>query len=115
MLNPTGGVLGGDRLSVDLAVGPRAHACVTTPSATRIYRTADAVATQDVRIEVAPGGIVEWVPEHTIPFPGSAYRQWFDVALHDGARAIVVDAFAAGRLPAARPGGSRGRERDLRA
>src|SRR3990172_4140575 len=38
LLNPTGGVLGGDRLQAEIAVGPGAHVCLTTPSATRAYR-----------------------------------------------------------------------------
>ena len=40
LLNPTGGVVGGDRLRIDVDVERGAHACLTTPSATRIYRTA---------------------------------------------------------------------------
>src|SRR5262245_28212945 len=39
VLNPTGGLVGGDRLVVDVRLGPGAHACLTTPSATKVYRT----------------------------------------------------------------------------
>src|SRR2546422_1747450 len=38
VLNPTGGLVGGDRLAIDVVVGPAAHACLTTPSATKVYR-----------------------------------------------------------------------------
>src|SRR3990172_2959566 len=38
MLNPTGGLLGGDRLAIDVDAAPRAHAVLTTPSASRVYR-----------------------------------------------------------------------------
>jgi len=98
VLNPTGGLVGGDRLSVDIDVGPGAHACLTAPSATRVYRTEGPPATQHVRIAVGPDGVVEWVPEHTIPFPGSRLCQRLDVTLEAGARLILVDAFAAGRI-----------------
>src|SRR5207247_544030 len=37
VLNPTGGLVGGDRLAIDVVVGPAAHACLTTPSATQVY------------------------------------------------------------------------------
>src|SRR5207244_5666014 len=67
MLNPTGGVLGGDRLTVELDLGPGAHACLTTPSATRVYRSSGAPAVQTVHARLAPGAVCEWVPEHTIP------------------------------------------------
>jgi len=98
VLNPTGGVLGGDRLTVDVAVGPGAHACLTTPSATRVYRAAAGPAVQRVRIVLAPGAAVEWVPDHTIPSAGAALRQTLEVDAGEGATLIAVDAFAAGRV-----------------
>jgi urease accessory protein len=98
MLNPTGGVLGGDRLTVDVEVGPGAHACLTTPSATRVYRTASEPAVQRVRVALAPGAVVEWVPDHVIPSAGAALRQSLEVEAGAGATLIAVDAFAAGRV-----------------
>src|SRR5262249_28147365 len=98
ILNPTGGVLGGDSLRIDVDVGPRAHAVLTTPSATKVYRTAGAEACQDVALRLEPGAILEWVPDHTIPFPGSAFRQRIDVEVANGARLVLVDAFSAGRV-----------------
>jgi urease accessory protein len=98
MLNPTGGVLGGDRLSVEVDVGDGAHACVTTPSATRIYRTERGPAEQTVRLTVGAGASLEWVPDHTIPFPGSALRQSVEADVGEGAALVVVDAWAAGRI-----------------
>jgi urease accessory protein len=98
MLNPTGGVLGGDRLSVDVEVDPGAHACLTTPSATRVYRTADEPARLRARLTLAPGAVAEWVPDHTIPSAGAALRQTLEVDAAEGARLIAVDAFAAGRV-----------------
>jgi urease accessory protein len=98
LLNPTGGVLGGDRLSIDVTLAEGAHACVTTPSATRIYRSTGEPAVQTARLRLGPGTILEWVPDHTIPSAGAALRQSFDVEVADGARLILIDAFAAGRV-----------------
>ena len=98
VLNPTGGLVGGDRLAIDVVVGPAAHACLTTPSATKVYRTAGAPAEQHVRLRLGGGAILEWVPDHTIPFPGSAFRQAIDCELDDDATLILTDAFAAGRI-----------------
>jgi urease accessory protein len=98
VLNPTGGLVGGDRLAIDVTVGPDAHACLTTPSATKVYRTACEPAIQDVRLRLETGSVCEWVPDHTIPFAGSALRQRITVDAGDGARLILVDAFAAGRV-----------------
>ena len=98
LLNPTGGVVGGDRLTIDVEVGPGAHACLTTPSATRIYRTAGEPAVQRVRLVLAPGAIAEWVPDHTIPSAGAALRQSLEVEAGAGATLVAIDAFAAGRV-----------------
>jgi urease accessory protein len=98
ILNPTGGLVGGDRLVVDVAVGVGAHACLTTPSATKVYRTAVGPAEQTVRLALAPGARLEWVPEHTIPFAGAALRQRVEADVADGATLFLIDAFAAGRV-----------------
>jgi urease accessory protein len=98
VLNPTGGLLGGDRLSIDVEAGPDAHACLITPSATKVYRAPGDPAVQEVRLRLAAGAIVEWVPDHTILFESSAFRQSIDVDVGEGARLILADAFAAGRV-----------------
>ena len=98
ILNPTGGLVGGDRLTIDVTVGPAAHACLTTPSATKVYRATSDPASQDVTLRLEAGAIGEWVPDHTIPFAGSALRQRITVDVADGACLILLDAFAAGRV-----------------
>ena len=98
LLNPTGGVLGGDRLAVDVALGAGAHACLTTPSATRIYRTLAAPAVMSVRLALARDATAEWVPAHTIPSADAAVRQTLDVEVGAGATLFAVDAWAAGRV-----------------
>jgi len=98
ILNPTGGLVGGDRLSIDVRAGAGAHALLTTPSATRVYRTDGEPTVQTVSLSVGRGAVVEWVPDHTIPFAGSALRQAIDVKLDESAGLILVDAFSAGRI-----------------
>jgi len=98
MLNPTGGLVGGDRLSVDVTLGAGAHACLTTPSATKVYGTAADAAEHIVRARLAPDACLEWVPDHTIPFPCAALRQRLTADVAEGATLLVVDAFAAGRV-----------------
>jgi urease accessory protein len=98
ILNPTGGLVGGDSLAIEVDVGPGAHACLTTPSATKVYRTASSAARQEVALRLAPGARLEWVPDHTIPFAGAALRQSLAAEVGDGAALLIVDAFAAGRV-----------------
>jgi urease accessory protein len=98
LLNPTGGLVGGDRLAVDVRVGEGAHVCLTTPSATRVYRTIGSAAEQRVRLVLGPRAVCEWVPDHTIPSDGAALRQCLTAELAPGATLIAIDAFAAGRV-----------------
>jgi urease accessory protein len=100
ILNPTGGLVGGDRLEIDVQAGAGAHAVLTTPSATRVYRAEGEPTVQTVRLSIGPRAVVEWVPDHTIPFAGSALRQAIDVELDETGGLILVDAFAAGRVAA---------------
>ena len=100
ILNPTGGLVGGDHLAIDVHAGAGAHAVLTTPSATRVYRAEDQPTVQTVRLSIGPRAVVEWVPDHTIPFAGSALRQAIEVELDEPAGLILVDAFAAGRIAA---------------
>src|SRR5262245_12450919 len=98
VLNPTGGLVGGDRLAIDVAVGPGAHACVTTPSATKVYRTNAEPVEQTVRLTLAARARLEWVPDHTIPFAGAALRQRVEADVAEEASLVLVDAFTAGRV-----------------
>jgi urease accessory protein len=98
LVNPSGGLVGGDHLSIELSVGRDAHVLISTPSANRVYRSLAEEAVQDVRITVAENGILEWLPEHTIPFAGSRFRQTIGVQLHAGATLVLWDAFASGRI-----------------
>ncbi len=98
LLNPTGGIVGGDRLHTEVVLGPGAHCCLTTPSATKAYRTAGPPAIQEFSAHLGAGAVLEYLPDHLIPFPGSALRQSLAVELAEGSVAILLDAFAAGRV-----------------
>lgn len=96
LTNPGGGTLGGDRLDLVVEVGPGARGTLCTQGATKVYRGAQAL--MRTRASVAAGGLLEYVPHHLIPFAGSRWRQETVVALAPDARALVWEAFAAGRL-----------------
>jgi len=69
LLHPPGGLVAGDVLHVEIATGDGAHALVTTPAATKVYRSGDGqVARQEQRLRVAAGSSLEWLPQETILF-----------------------------------------------
>jgi urease accessory protein len=98
LLNPTGGILGGDRLLSRIVLDPGTHACLSTPSATRVYRSLGPPSVQETWIDVGAGATLEFMPDHVIPHAESRFRQRLSVELGRGSRAILFDAFAAGRL-----------------
>src|SRR6202521_5782889 len=84
LLNPTGGVLGGDHLITDIVQEAETHVCLTTPSATRIYRTAEKPAILETVIRLDEGATLEYIPDHVIPHAGSALRQSLRVEMGRG-------------------------------
>lgn len=98
LVNPSGGLVGGDRLSIDMSVKEGAHVLISAPSANRVYRSESEVSAQDVTLAVGPGAILEWLPEQTIPFAGSRFRQTLHTTLAPGATILLWDAIAAGRI-----------------
>ncbi|HEY7532791.1 MAG TPA: urease accessory protein UreD, partial [Nitrospiraceae bacterium] len=98
LVNPSGGLVGGDHLSIECSVGPKAHVLISTPSANRVYRSSSEDSVQDIKINIGAGGILEWLPEQTIPFGGARFRQSIRVKLAAGAIVILWDAIASGRI-----------------
>lgn len=97
LLNPTGGILGGDVLDTRVALGPDSRVCLTTPAATRVYRSAGPSAVQRFTAEVGEGAVLEYLPDHLIPSPGARLEQRIEVTLAPGGIVIAVDAWAVGR------------------
>lgn len=98
LVNPSGGLVGGDHVSVEAQLHAHTHVLMTSPSANRVYRSLFEPSVQEVRVSVGPGARLEWLPEVTIPFAGSRFRQSLDVDLAPGATVILWDAMASGRV-----------------
>jgi urease accessory protein len=97
LIHPPGGVVGGDRLEVAVRVEEGAHALVTTPGATKFYRSAGPRAVQAQDLAVAAGGTLEWLPQENILFPGADLHLRTRVALAGDARFIGWEVHCLGR------------------
>jgi len=97
LLHPPGGLVGGDALEVGLAVAPQAHALVTTPGATKFYRSNGLEASQTQHLRVGSNAALEWLPQETIGFDGAKARTHCRVELEDGARFIGWETLVPGR------------------
>ena len=103
VLHPPGGIVGGDRLHLAVEVRRGAHALLTTPAATKIYRTAGPRSLQRQTLTVEAGATLEWLPAENILHDGSAIDLHTEVRLGPGARFIGTEMLCFG-LPARRDG-----------
>lgn len=97
LLHPPGGVVGGDKLHIDLAVHNDAQALITTPGATKFYRSAGRYASQTMHARVAGGATLEWLPQETIVFDGAWANSRTQVQLARDARFIGWEIVCLGR------------------
>lgn len=86
ILHPPGGVVGGDRLEIHAAVACNAAALLTTPGATKFYRSNGQAAVQQTCLDVAANGCLEWLPQESIVYPGTdaGIRTRIDLAKEAG-------------------------------
>jgi urease accessory protein len=88
-----GGIFEHDRLGLTLQTEQGSQAHVTTSASTIIHSMPTGEAQQAVNLTAASDSLLEYFPDPMILFPGSRIRSSIDVVLHDGARAVMCDAF----------------------
>jgi len=110
VLHPPGGLAGGDRLELDVEAAAGTHVLLTTPAATKIYRTEGRASGQRQTVRAHPGSACEWLPQEALVFDGAETRAETRFELGTGARLIAWDAWCLGR-PASGEGFTRGRLR----
>ncbi len=96
LLHPPGGVVGGDQLEIEATVTENSSALITTPGATKFYRSAGAQAKQ-VQNLVINDGSLEWFPQENIFFPGARIELSTTIQLNDGANFIGWEINSLGR------------------
>lgn len=99
LVHPPGGIVGGDVLHIEAALGESTHAVITTPGATRFYRSAGATAEQTLTARMAAGARLEWLPAETICHRAALADSRLRFELAPGAEMIGSDVLALG-LPA---------------
>jgi urease accessory protein len=98
VVNPTAGILAGDRLELAVCVRSGATLLVTTPAATRAFMMRSGVAECRQNFSVEAGGWLEYAPEPLCPHHDCDYVQTTRVELAEGAGGFYVDTLAPGRV-----------------
>lgn len=97
ILHTAGGIVGGDRLLLNVELQPDANALVTTAAASKIYRSNGQEARQTVAVHIAPHACLEWLPQETIVFDQALYQQKMHIELATGAHWLGWDITRFGR------------------
>lgn len=103
LIHPPGGIVGGDRLDIAVEVESGAHGLISTPGATRFYRSEDLLGVQDVRLQLAEYARLEWLPLETLVHPGAKAENRLTFQLARGASLIGWDLVGLGLPHAGQP------------
>jgi urease accessory protein len=103
LVHPPGGMVGGDELEIDVTLDAGSHALVTTPGATRWYRSSGAPALQQAHLRLAAGARLEWLPLENIAYRGCQAGNELRLQLAPGAEAMGWELLALGLPRAGEP------------
>ncbi|MDX2158208.1 MAG: urease accessory protein UreD [Hyphomicrobiaceae bacterium] len=96
-INTGGGVAGGDRVETSVAIEQGADAVFSTQGAERIYRSSSAASEIGVRLTLAAGGRLDWLPQQTILYAGARLRRRIEVDAAADSRLLMVEMLTFGR------------------
>jgi urease accessory protein len=96
-ISTAGCVLQGDRLALDIALGPGARAHVTTQSATKIHSMDTNYASQVQSITLDDGAYFEFLPEPLIPHRNSRFASETRIAIAPTASLLCSEIIQPGR------------------
>jgi urease accessory protein len=99
LLTTSGGLTGGDRLSVEIEARSNTCLTVTTQAAEKFYKAADGEedVRVDIRYRVGENAWAEWLAQETILFDRARLRRCFTADLAPGARLLALESVVFGR------------------
>lgn len=96
--NTAGGLVGGDRATMEIEAGAGTAFSVTAQAAEKVYRSLGSETTIENRLIVRDGGWLEWLPQETIIFERARLRRAMRIDLDGDARALAGEILVFGRI-----------------
>jgi urease accessory protein len=103
LVHPPGGLVGGDTLDIRVSAGDASHGLITTPGATRFYRSSGEPALQRTHISLADQARLEWLPLEAICYNNCLAENHLTLALAPQAEFMGWDVTALGLPHAKQP------------
>ncbi len=96
-VNTAGGIAGGDRFDIDIAVGEGSSLAVTTAAAEKVYRAQGPAAEVNIALKAGAGAHLSWLPQETILFDRARVFRRIDIDLAEGASLLLCEIVVFGR------------------
>lgn len=109
LLHTAGGLVGGDRLELDLEARPGSRGLLTTVAAQKVYgsvgrfrqqRSSPRWARQTLRMQLGEGADLEWLPQELVLYADGLFEQQCHVRLASGASWLGAEVVRLGRSAA---------------
>ena len=97
IVTTSGGIVGGDRIAIEIEAGDGCVATITTQAAEKIYRSAGPVSEISVQVKVGANAVLEWMPQGTILFDGARLRRKTSIEAAPGSRLLCGEFIVFGR------------------
>jgi urease accessory protein len=103
IVHPPAGIVGGDRLDLAVTLGNGSLVQLTTPGATKWYRSVAGAATQRLHMRLGDRAALEWLPQGAIVYDGAVARSAVTLDVASTSTFIGIDIVALGRRASDEP------------
>jgi urease accessory protein len=98
LVTTSGGLVGGDRLSIDINTQPGAMVSISPSAAEKVYRSTGADTEMDVSLRAESQSWLEWLPQETILFNDSRLKRVTRIEANGDARVFAGEMLVFGRI-----------------
>jgi urease accessory protein len=97
-MNPTGGIVQGDRYFYKIHLNENAEAFITDTMATKIYKMDLNYASKHIDVYLSKNSRLEYLPRETIAFIDSRWHQRTIFHVDEGSKFLYAETFCPGRI-----------------
>lgn len=97
IMQASAGILAGDKHYMEFVIGAGSKAIITGQSYTKLFNMSGGSACQNIKITVADGAELYYMPCPVIPFRGSDFESNINIDISESSRLFIWDILSCGR------------------